>query len=65
MEQLLLCHSFSGCDTVSRIYGFGKVKSLKKFYQNGAPEEVFETFNDVRATKEDISDAGVKLFQFL
>ena len=35
---LLLIHNFSGCDTVSSIYGFGKVTILKKavsFHEEG------------------------------
>ena len=35
---LLFVHSFSGCDTVSSIHGFGKVKILKKvvsFHEEG------------------------------
>ena len=58
-ELLLLSHSFSGCDTVSSIYGFGKVKVLKKMCHESAPEKVFEVFNNLQATKKDISEAGV------
>ncbi len=65
LEHLLLCHSFSGCDTVSSIYGFGKVNFLKKLCHNNAPEVVFETFNNLRVAKQEVSEAGVKLFQYL
>ena len=40
-------------------------KILKSLCQDSAPEEVFQTFNNLRATKREISEAGVKLFQYL
>ena len=64
-EHLLFSHNFSGCDTVSNILGIGKMKILKMLCKNSAPEEVFQTFNNLRATKVDISEAGVRLFQYL
>ena len=62
---LVTTHSFSGRDTVSNVYGFGKVKILKRLCQDNAPKEFLQTFNKQRATKEEISKAGVKLFQCL
>ena len=64
-KHLLLSHSFSACDTVSNVYGFGKVKILKRLCQDNAPKEFFQTFNNLRATKEEIAEAGIKLFQYL
>ena len=61
-EHLLFSHSFSGCDTVRNIFGIGKIKILKKLCQDSAPEEVFQTFNNLRATRVDISESGAKLF---
>ena len=46
-EHLLFSHSFSGCDTVSSIYGFGKVKVLKKLCYDDAPEDVIVVFNNL------------------
>ena len=40
-------------------------KFLKKLCQDSAPEEVFQTYNNLRATKGEISEAEVKLFQYL
>lgn len=65
LEILLFSHSFSGCDTVSNIYGFGKVKVLKKLCHDNAPQDVINTFKNIRASKAAISEAGVKLFQYL
>ena len=65
IENLLLCHSFSGCDTVSSIYGFGKVNILKKMCHDKAPSEAINKLKGLRALKEDIADAGVRLFQYL
>ena len=41
------------------------MKILKKLCQDSAPEEVFQTFNNLRATKVEIYEAGLKLFQYL
>ena len=41
------------------------MKVLKKRCHESAPEKVFEVFNNLRATKKDISEAGVKLVQYL
>ena len=46
-------------------YGFGKVNNLKTLCQESAPEEVFQTFNNLRATKLNIYEAGVTFFQYL
>ena len=32
-NKILLIHAFSGCDTISQLYGIGKTKRIKKFYQ--------------------------------
>ena len=64
-EHLLLSHSFSGCDTVGNIFGIGKVKYRKKLCQDSTPEEVFQTFKNLRATKVEIYETGVRLFQYL
>ena len=40
-------------------------KILKNLCKDSAPEEVFQTFNNLRATKGEISEAGVKLFQYM
>ena len=65
LKHLLISHSFSGCDTVSSIYGFGKVKVFKIFSRNDAPEDAFEIFNDLQACKENICRAGEILFQYI
>ena len=58
---LLFVHSFSGCDTVSSIFGKGKVAILKMFVQ--CPEEIKEVLTSLRSKPEDIKDAGVKVLQ--
>ena len=40
-------------------------KIRKNLCQDSAPEEVFQTFNNLRVTKGEISEAGVKVFQYL
>ena len=64
-EHIVFSHKFSGCDTVNNIFGDRKSENLKKLCQDSAPEEVFQTLNNLRATKVEIFEAGVKLFQYL
>ena len=61
----MFSHSFSGCDTVSSIYGFCKVKVLNKLCHDDAPEDVIAVFNNLRSTGAEISEAGVRLFPYL
>lgn len=65
LKYLLFSHSFSGCDTVSSIYGLGKVNALKKLSSDKAPSHVLEKIVGLRVEIEDIKTAGVTLFQYL
>ena len=63
-EILLFIHSFSGCDTTSSIYGFGKEAILKraaKIYEEG----YLSLLLSVREPIDAIVDAGIILFQHI
>lgn len=64
-QCLLLTHSFSGCDTVSSIFGFGKVKFFNKICRNNIPETILDVLTSPNSSVQDVKDAGVKLFEFL
>ena len=61
---ILFCHSFSGCDTVSSIFGVSK----EKFYQkicSGHLRQIIHTFYCDTNSIEDIGNAGILIFQFI
>ena len=62
---LLLSHSFSGCDTVSAVFGFGKVRFFKKLSSPAAPRDVIDVLTTPGSSPESVKRAGVKLFEFL
>ena len=68
-KNLLFSHSFSGCDTVSAIFGAGKVMFFKKIYSVNADglglQEEIDVFYSPNSSKEQITSSGIKIFQFL
>lgn len=58
-KYLIFLHSFSGCDTVSAISGFGKSTLLTKFCKTEKAEGAMNVFLDVRAKKDDITKPAV------
>ena len=61
---ILFCHSFSGCDTVSSIFGLSK----EKFYQkicSGQLRQIIDKFYCDTTSIEDISNTGILIFQFI
>lgn len=64
-KYLIFLHSFSGCDTVSAISGFGKSTLLTKFCKTEKAEGAMNVFLDVRAKKDDIIKAGCELFMLM
>ena len=62
-SSILLLHSFSGCDTVSRIYGIGKSKLLN--LRQKLSDTVVRTFYRSDSTKDQIKISGEKIFCLL
>ena len=61
--RILLCHSFSGCDTVSSIFGVSK----EKFHQKISSDQliqIIDKFSCNATSIEDIGNAGILIFQF-
>ena len=65
-RSISLVHSFSGCDTVSAVFGYGKKKFLKMTNEeNKVPCEILRTFMNKDSSKEKIQESGVKLFELM
>ena len=65
LRLLLLSHAFSGCDTTSGILGHGNVRILKKMASPNAPKDALDTLLNLRSAREEISKAGIVLFQYI
>jgi hypothetical protein len=67
-RHLTLIHAITGCDTTSRVYGIGKLQSLKKFINNPSLNEMASVFfisGDSKPAKEDIASAGESIICIL
>ena len=62
---ILFMHAFTGCDTTSGIYEKGKGSIVRLIEQSPDAQSVAEVFMNGRATKEQIGDAGCKMFVLL
>ena len=62
-SSILLLHSFTGCDTVSHIFGVGQSRLLN--IRGKLTESIIQTFYSHDFTKEEIKSAGEKIFFFL
>ena len=60
-SSILLLHSFTGCDTVSRIFGVGQGRLLNI----RGKLTIIQTFYSHDSTKEEIKSAGEKIFFLL
>ena len=63
-QFLLLAYSFSGCDTVSAIHNYGKIKLFNKLTK-GNCTNVLEVFTNPQSAIQCVKDAGVKLFEYI
>ena len=64
-DNLLFVYALLGCDTISRVFGIGKAKALKKLGSNAFLREEAVVFQDPHATPEDIRIAGENALVFL
>ena len=62
-SSILLLHSFTGCDTVSHIFGVGQGRLLN--IRGKLTESIIQTFYSHDSTKEEIKSAGEKIFFLL
>ena len=63
-KYFLFSYVFSGCDTVSHIFGLGKQKFLK-LVSGKLPVDIITIFEDPNSSPDDVKDAGVRVFKFL
>ena len=61
---LPLIHGFTGCDTVSRIYGIGKGPVLKKFVSDQHLQNQAATFM-VDSSHEEVANAGETIMKLI
>ena len=64
-NNMLAIHAFFGCDTVSRVYGFGKGTGLKKFIDNDEFSSYLSIFSNKGISQCDIASAGEKAIAML
>ena len=63
-KYLLFSLSFSGCDTVSAVFGFSKEKLYGKF-SNAGLDDILDVLYDENSTVDEITSAGISTFQFI
>ena len=63
-KYILMCHSFTGCDTVSSFYGFSKEKLFERIC-NGNLDPILDVFYNEKSTHDQIRDAGIQIIQFV
>ena len=62
----MLLHAFTGCDTVSSIYGFNKGKLFKNLVESSNyTNDLFEIFIRDNSSVQEISNAGIRIFQII
>ena len=66
IENLLFAHAFTGCDTTSSIYKFGKTKILVNIKKDsGELKNIVEKFYTRDLTPENIGKEAIKFFELL
>ena len=64
-HNILSVHAFLGCDTVSRIFGFGKGTGLKTFMNNPDFRQHMSLFSNEQCSQDEVSNSGEKLMIIL
>ena len=64
-EHLLFVHAWSGCDTVSAIFGKGKVSFLKLLDQSDELKDLSTSISDVWADEDDIGPLAEGVFRIV
>ena len=63
-RYLLMCHSFTGCDTVSSFYGYSKEKLYERICARNL-NPLLDVFYDENSTRDQIRKAGIEIIQFI
>ena len=64
-RYLLMCHAFTGCDTVSSIYGYSKGKLFETLTSSDLLNDQLDVFYNEDSTQEEIQRAGIEIFQYI
>ena len=64
-QHILFIHAWSGCDSVSAIFGKGKPSFFRLASKPISMHAVSETISDYWAKSEEVSDASLKAFKEL
>ena len=64
-ENITICYAFTGCDTVSSIFGHGKYTLFKKLCETSTMYRHLNVFNSPTSTNDEIINTGVAIFQFI
>ena len=64
-KNLIILHSFSGCDTVSVISGFRKSTLLTKLCKTDKAERTMDMFLDIQGKKDTIIKASCEIFKLI
>jgi hypothetical protein len=65
VQQLLVIHSVSGCDTTSALFGLGKVSIFRKMSGNKLSTRLTEVLSSSTASQMEVADAGCQLLVML
>lgn len=60
-DYILFIHAASGCDTVSSLFGQGKLKLLRLLQKKERLRKHVDVFNSKTSTQKSVADAGEKL----
>ena len=64
-KVLLLPPGFLGCDTTSRICGFGIIRIMKKLASKHAPLNALDTLLNTGSSKDDVADDENPIFRYI
>jgi hypothetical protein len=65
VSRLLVIHAFSGCDTVSGLFGHGKRSIYQKFSKASNVQNLFDAMESLTAGHEEVWSAGSQLLALL
>ena len=65
VKYILFAHTFTGCDTTSAIFNYGKVKILAKIKSSSEVRAMIDNFYEDDIYPEKVGDSSVKLFEIL
>lgn len=62
-QYILFIHAWSGCDSISAIFGKGKPSFFKLLSKSLSIKAVAETISDYWATQEEVNEASLNMFK--